>query len=155
MSERQAARSAIPNRGPVADWRQARRLGASRRAGAVRASAPAALLAKAGLLRVLRRLRLVFALVEPDPGQGAVGPRAQIDVDVLEIAHHVAVGAERGHQARPPGDVTLAALNGDCHEVVMLNGLQRVDQRRGIARAFAVRAVADVAFGMIAPVARI
>src|SRR5262249_1684233 len=56
-----------------------------------------ALLAQAGVLCLGKGLRLRLTLLRPHPPESIVGAGAQIDVGVIDIAHHIRIGAECRH----------------------------------------------------------
>src|SRR5712671_907791 len=106
------------------------------------------------LLLLFRGLGLVGALGRTATRQSTIGARFQIDVDVLKIATHIGIVAECRHLALLVGTDHLPARSDDQHEVGIAHRLHRLDESRRIARALAVRAMAGVTFGMIAPKAR-
>src|SRR5262249_31351460 len=98
---------------------------------------------------------LVLVLVRPRAGPRIVGTGTQVDVDVVEVAHHVRVGAERRHDVLGRRRDVLAAADHHAAEVRVAHGLERVLERRRVGRAFAVGTVADVAFRVITAIARV
>src|SRR5215475_7466307 len=104
---------------------------------------------KTGLLSLLRGCRLFNTFGWTTARQHAVGARLEINVDVVDIAHDVGVIAQRRHLALLVGAYHFAAAGDDRHEIGIAHGLQRLDQSGRVAGAFAIRAVADMAFGVI------
>src|SRR5262245_42998843 len=107
------------------------------------------LLTEARFLVLLCSGRLVAPLGRTPARQNAVRARLQVDVDVVDVAHHVAIIAERRHLALFVGTDHFAAAGNHQHEFVMVHGLQRFDQARCIGRALAVRPMTHMAFGMV------
>src|SRR3984885_10247762 len=93
---------------------------------------------------------LVFVFGRTAARNDVVGAGAQIGVDVGEVAHHVHIGRKRRHHLVVGGIDILAAVGDDVVEVDVAQRLQRIRQRRRIARSLAVGAVADMAVRMIA-----
>src|SRR5260370_8950115 len=90
------------------------------------------------------RLGLVLVLLRPSARDGVIGARPQIDEYVLDVAHDVAIGAKRWHDALlrrvdvlPPVDHTLSTIG------IVLR-LQVMAERRGVTRSFAVGTVTDM-----------
>src|SRR5665213_420674 len=94
--------------------------------------------------------RLVFVVGRTAAGDGIVGARAQVHIDVVEVAHHVDVGGERRHHLVVGGVDMLAPVGDDVGEVRIAQRLQRIRQRRRIARALAIGAMTDMAVRMVA-----
>src|SRR3984957_12463420 len=69
-------------------------------------------------------LRLVLMFGWTTAGNGVVGARAQIDVDVVEIAHHVLVRRELRHHLVVGGVNVFAAVGDDVGEVAVAQRLQ-------------------------------
>src|SRR6476646_6765700 len=67
---------------------------------------------------------LVFVFGWTTAGNGVVGARAQIDVDVVEIAHHVHVRGELRHHLVVGGVNVFAAIGDDIGEVGVAQRLQ-------------------------------
>src|SRR5665213_4528628 len=93
--------------------------------------------------------RLVFMAGRSAAGNGIVGAGAQIDIEVVDVAHHIDVGGEGRHHLVIGGIDMLAAVGDDADEVRIAEGLEGFGQRRRIARALAVGAMADMAVRMI------
>ncbi len=81
--------------------------------------------------------------------QGIVRARAQIDVDIVDVAHDVRIVAERRHDVLLRRRHVLAAARDDAEEFAVGDPLEQLLQRRREARAVAVRAMTDVALRMI------
>src|SRR5713226_7818726 len=88
-------------------------------------------------------------------GDCLVGAGAHVDEDVVEIAHDVRIGAERRHHVLLRGGDVLAAVHHDVGEIRIAHGLERFLERRRVARAFRIRAVAGVAIGVVPAETRI
>ena len=93
---------------------------------------------------------LVFMAGRPAAWNGIVGAGAQIDIDVVDVAHHIDVGGEGRHHLVIGGIDILAAVGDDADEVRIAERLEGFGQRRRIARALAIGAMADMAVRMIA-----
>ena len=78
----------------------------------------------------------------PAAADNAVGPSAQIDVDVVEITHDVLIGAERRHDEVLRSRYVRSPSDDSRREVVVTHGLQRVGEVWAKARSCAVWAVA-------------
>ena len=89
------------------------------------------------------------------PAERVVGARAQINKDIVDHAHHVLIAAEGGHDVFVGGIHILSAACHHAEEVAIAHRLEQIRQRRRIRGAIAIRPVADVAFGMVADVARV
>src|ERR1700738_4049478 len=98
---------------------------------------------------------LVFMLLRSPAGNGVIRTGAQINENVLEIAHHVSVGAERRHHVLLRRVDVLAPVHDHTGVVGVAHGLQGIAQRRTVGGYFSVRTVADMAIRMIAPVTEI
>ena len=61
-----------------------------------------------------------------------VGAGAQIDVEVVQVAHDVLVQAERGHHPVIAAAEILATADHDLAELVEIQGLERFRQRRRV-----------------------
>src|SRR4051812_15846091 len=107
------------------------------------------------ILRLGGGLGFVVTLLRPAAGNRVIGPGAQINENVIKIAHHVAIGAERRHHALLRRADVLASVHDNAGVVRETHGLQRIAQRRAIGRSFTVRTVTDMAIRMIAAVAGI
>src|SRR6185436_10883093 len=106
--------------------------------------APAVLLgAKAGLLMLVGSCGLIGALGRAPARQAALGARLEVDVDVVDVAHHVGIIAERRHHVLLGGVHVLAAAGDDLQEVRIAHGLHRLHQGGCVGGALAVGAVAD------------
>src|SRR5258708_4757560 len=114
-----------------------------------------AFLAKAGVLRLGERLGLRFALFRPRPSEGLVGAGAQVNVDVIDIAHDIRIGAECRHDVFLRRAYILAPARHDAEEIAVAEPLERILQRRRIARPLAVGAVTNLALPVVAPIARV
>src|SRR5262249_61726125 len=75
--------------------------------------------------------------------------RAQIDEYVLDVTHDVAIGAERRHDVFLRRVYVLAPVNDNVGEVGIVLRLQVAAERGRVTRSFAVRAMTDVAIGVI------
>src|SRR5712671_401802 len=114
-----------------------------------------AFLAKAGVLRLGERLGLRLALFRPRPSEGLVGAGTQVNVDVIDVAHDIRIGAECRHDVFLCRAYVLAPTRHDGEEIAVAEPLERILQRWRIARSFAVGTVANVALRVIAPIARV
>src|SRR5258708_29087846 len=114
-----------------------------------------ALLAKADVLRLGKRLGLSLALFRPRPSKGLVGAGAQVNVDVIDVAHDIRIGAECRHDVFLCRAYVFAPPSHDAEEIAVAEPLERILQRRRIARSFAVGTVANVALRVVAPIARV
>jgi hypothetical protein len=75
--------------------------------------------AETRLFSILRSLRLVISLLRPPTGQGAVSASSEIDVNVIQIADDILVGAERWHDAGVAGTGNLTALDNYFRELLI------------------------------------
>src|SRR5690242_20098772 len=98
------------------------------------ASACSLLHAHAGIFCVAIGLGLVFMLRGPHAAECVVGARAQIDVEVVHVAGNVRIVAKGRHDILLRGADILAAAGDDTHEIAVAQRLQRVLQRRRVAR---------------------
>src|SRR5262249_23072476 len=114
-----------------------------------------AFLAEAGVLRLTVGLRLRLVLFGTHPSNDLVRAGAQVDVHVINITHDVRFGAEARHAPPLRRAHVFAPARHDAEEVAVVQPLKRILQRRRISRPFAVRTVANVAFRVIAAIARI
>src|SRR5215813_9296117 len=121
----------------------------------VSASSCSAFLAEAGVLRLGESIGLRLALLRPHPSEGVVGASSQIDIDVVDIAHDIRIGAECWHDVLLRGAHILAATRHDAEEIAVTEPLERVLQRRRVTRSFAIGTVADVALRVVTAVARV
>src|ERR1700712_2452893 len=69
--------------------------------------------------RLLGGFGLVFMGGRTAARNGTIGARAQIHVDVVQIAHHVHIGSERRHHLVIGGVDVLAAIGDDVGEVAV------------------------------------
>src|SRR5262245_7334209 len=83
------------------------------------------LVTDAGLLRRLRGGGLVSSLGRASAGQDTVRACFQVDVDIFEIARHVAIIAHRRHLALLVGANLLLAGGDNEHELRVAHRLQR------------------------------
>src|SRR5260370_6702636 len=114
-----------------------------------------ALLAKAGVLRLGKRRGLSLAVSRPRPSKGLVGAGTQVNVDVIDIAHDIRIGAECRHDVFLCRAYVLAPARHDAEEIAVAEPLERILQRRCVARSFAVGTVTNVALRVVAPIARV
>src|ERR1700761_8150501 len=73
---------------------------------------------------LLGGFRLVFVRRRTPTRNGIVGARAQIHVDIVDVAHDVHVARERGHHLVVGGIDVLAAVGHDIDEVAVAQRLQ-------------------------------
>src|SRR5688572_3004544 len=106
-------------------------------AAAILSTAVALLGAKAGLLMFGRRLGFVGAPGRAPAWQRAVRAGLEIDVDVVDVAHHVGIIAECRHHALPRRAHPLATAGDHQQEVRVARGLHRLDEARGVGRPLA------------------
>src|SRR5712691_1591927 len=93
---------------------------------------------EANLLLLFRGCGLFDPLGRPAARQHAVRARLQVDVDVVDVAHHVAIIAERRHLALLVGADHLASVGDQRHEVVIAHGPQRFHEARRIGRTLSI-----------------
>ncbi len=88
------------------------------------------------------------------PGR-IVGAGPKVDIDIIQVTNHIGVVAEgRHHILLRRGDI-LAAARDHAEEIAVTHGLERILQRRRVGGAHPVRAVTDMALGMITAVSGI
>src|SRR5919109_2098087 len=109
---------------------------------------------EARLLMLLRGRGLVCPLGRASAREAPDGAGLEVNIKVVDVAHHVGIVAERRHHAGLVGPYDLAAAGDNQHEIGIAHGLHRHDQARRVGRALAVGAVAHMAFGVISPIAR-
>src|SRR2546430_78923 len=107
-------------------------------------------MSETAVLRLGSRLGLVFVLLRSSARNGVIGARPQIDEYVLDVAHDVAIGAERRHDALLSCVDVLASVNDNAGEVGIVLRVQITAERRGVTRSFAIGTVTDMAVRMIA-----
>src|SRR5262245_10410147 len=107
----------------------------------------------AGRFGVLCRLRLVFLLRRPSARHVADRACAQVHVQIGQGTVDVLVVAERRHDVLLAARLVLAPPGDDRDEAAVIQFLERGGEGRGIARANAVRPMADVTVGVIAAIA--
>src|SRR3990170_2716346 len=95
-----------------------------------------ALATKAGLLLFFRLLRLLVAIAtaELPGGQGAARASLQVNIQVVDEAHHVLVVAEGGHDELGAGGIADASASDDAEKVAVGHRLERVGERGRIGR---------------------
>ena len=125
-------------------------MGASARGTPAGARQRSALVSKAAVFRLGRRLGLVFVLLRSSARDGVIGARPQIDEYVPYVAHDVRIGAERRHDALLRRVDVLAPVDDNVGEVDIVFRLQVIAERRCVARSFGVGTVTDMAIGVIA-----
>src|SRR5258705_8654258 len=114
-----------------------------------------AFLAKAGVLRLSECLGLRLALFRPRPSERLVGAGAQVNVDVIDVALDIRIGAECRHDVFLVRAYVLAPARDDAEEIAVAEPFERILQRRRVARSFAVGTVTNVALRVVAPIARV
>src|SRR6185436_5712131 len=114
------------------------------------ARARSATLSQATAFRLSHRLGLVFTLLRPSPRNGVIGTGTQINKNVVEITHDIGIGTEPRHDALLRRVHILAPIDHHVGEIRKAERLQRIAERRGVGRPFAVRAVTHVAIRVIA-----
>src|SRR5215470_449594 len=117
-----------------------RTVGASARGAPLGARQRSALVSKAAVFRLGRRLGLVFVLLRSSARDGVIGARPQIDEYVPYVAHDALLRRV---------DV-LAPVDDNVGEVGIILRLQVIAERRCVARSFGVGTVTDMAIGVIA-----
>src|SRR6516165_4170028 len=127
-----------------------RTVGASARGTPAGARQRSALVSKAAVFRLRRRLGLVFVLLRSSARDGVVGARPQIDEYILDVAHDVRIGAERRHDALLRRVDVLAPVDDNVGEIGIVHRLQDMAEPRGVTRSFAVGTMTDVAIRVIA-----
>ena len=140
---------------PIAQARQSVAAEARPRAQGRQPLAHAALTARATVLELGDRVRLAFVLGRSCARDCVIGAGSEIDENVVEITHDIAICAERRHDALLRRVDVLASVDHDIREVGVAERLQRFAEPRSIGRSFAVGAVAHVALRMVAAIARI
>src|SRR5437773_8017372 len=109
-----------------------RTVGASARGTPVGARQRSALVSKAAVFRLGRRLGLVFVLLRSSARDGVIGARPQIDEYVPDVAHDVRIGAKRWHDALLRRVDVLAPVDDNIGEVGIVPHLQEAAERGGI-----------------------
>ncbi len=92
---------------------------------------------------------LVLVFRRPPARHRIIGASPQVDVEVVHVAGHVRIIAEGRHDVLLRGVDVLAAARDDAEEVAVTHRLQRILQRRRVARSHAVGPVANVAVRVI------
>src|SRR5882724_1461628 len=118
-------------------------------------TSPRSILADAAFFGLGVGVGLRLALGWPLPAPCVVRACAQVDEKVVHVAGNVLVRAERRHHAFLRSADALASARDHAEEISVAQCLERILQRRRIGRAFAVRPMADMTFGVIAAVARV
>src|SRR5919109_5298855 len=77
---------------------------------------------KAGLFMTLRPLGFLCALGRASAREGPVSARLQVDVDVVDVAHHVGIIAERRHHTLFVGAHHHPTAGDDLQEVLICHG---------------------------------
>src|SRR5580704_15896549 len=108
---------------------------------------PRTSIAHASRFGILGTLWFRVVVFGTDARQGAVAASPQIDKDIVEIAHDIAVGAEGRHYLLIGRVDVLASLHHDTRELLVIHMLEGIDECGRIARACSIGAVADRAFG--------
>src|SRR5712691_3499278 len=93
---------------------------------------------EASLLLLFRGCGLFDPFGRSPARQYAVRARLQVDVDVVDVAHHVTIIAERRHLALLVGADHLSAAGDHPHEVLIAYGPQRFHEARRIGRTLSI-----------------
>src|SRR5215212_6606160 len=105
----------------------------------------------AGLLCLGVCIGFVFLLCRTDAPDGVMRAGTQIHIKIVHVAGDIRIVAEGWHD----GVTVLAAARDDPDEIAVTHRLQRILQRRRVGRSHSVRAMADMAFGVVATVSGI
>ena len=89
----------------------------------------------AGFIGGSRALGLGIMIGGTGARKVADGPRSQISVDVVKIAHDILVDAEGRHHVLVSRGEVLSALHDGLDEGLIIHGLERIGERRSIRGA--------------------
>jgi hypothetical protein len=85
--------------------------------------------------RLFELRRLIVVLGRSSTRNRVLRAGAQIDVNVVEVAHHILVIGEGGHDFFLTASEILLATGDDPEELGVADRFERVRERRGVGRA--------------------